>query len=298
MRLNIRKAINELKSMNDNYINNSAPIGVFDSGLGGLTVLKEMLSILPNENTIYFGDSGRAPYGTKSPDTIRHFAAQDASFLRSKGVKAIVIACNTAGSYAYSALRDKFDIPVIEVISPGARAAVKATRNGRIGVIGTSATISSGIYEKYIYEQASSESQIQVFSRPCPLFVGLAEEGWWDDEITRLVAEKYLTQLKNSNVDTIVLGCTHYPLLRNPISAAMGKDVVLINSAAEVVREVSKVLSELDLLNKDDPCAARYHKYYTSDSEEKFKGLGSTLLDVDIDTAVKVDIEKFSTDFG
>lgn len=274
----------------------SGPIGVFDSGLGGLTVLKELLKILPNENTVYFGDNGRAPYGTKSPDTIIHFAQQDASFLQSKGVKIIVIACNTAGSYAYSILKERCNIPVIEVITPGAKAAIKSTKNGRIGVIGTSATISSNMYEKSILSLASAD--IKVFSSACPLFVGLAEEGWWNDEVTDLIASRYLSKLKEADVDTVVLGCTHYPLLQDSISRVMGKDVTLINSASEVALKVAQELKSNKLENIDDTTLPRYNHYFTSDSEEKFKSLGSTFLNLTIDNAIKIDIEKYLPNCG
>ncbi|MDD4717889.1 MAG: glutamate racemase, partial [Eubacteriales bacterium] len=206
-------------------IDRADPIGVFDSGLGGLTVLKEMLLRLPNESTVYFGDSGRSPYGTKSRETIIHFAEQDAEFLLSKGVKMIVIACNTASSFAYEHLKTMSRVPVVEVITPGAMAAVRATRNGKIGVIGTLATVSSNVYDRALNDSARAlrpDMEIEVFSAACPLFVGLAEEGWWDDEITHLTARRYLDPLISSGVDTLVLGCTHYPLLKNAISEVMG----------------------------------------------------------------------------
>lgn len=280
-------------------IDRADPIGVFDSGLGGLTVLKEMLLRLPNESTVYFGDSGRSPYGTKSRETIIHFAEQDAEFLLSKGVKMIVIACNTASSFAYEHLKTMSRVPVVEVITPGAMAAVRATRNGKIGVIGTLATVSSNVYDRALIASARAlrpDMEIEVFSAACPLFVGLAEEGWWDDEITHLTARRYLDPLISSGVDTLVLGCTHYPLLKNAISEVMGKKVKLIDSAGEVVSKVIETLCVSDIANTGDESDAQtvFHEFFTSDSEEKFKALGSSFLGKEIENARKTDIERFN----
>lgn len=280
-------------------IDRADPIGVFDSGLGGLTVLKEMLLRLPNESTVYFGDSGRSPYGTKSRETIIHFAEQDAEFLLSKGVKMIVIACNTASSFAYEHLKTMSRVPVVEVITPGAMAAVRATRNGKIGVIGTLATVSSNVYDRALIASARAlrpDMEIEVFSAACPLFVGLAEEGWWDDEITHLTARRYLDPLISSGVDTLVLGCTHYPLLKNAISEVMGKKVKLIDSAGEVVSKVIETLCASDIANTGDESDAQtvFHEFFTSDSEEKFKALGSSFLGKEIENARKTDIERFN----
>lgn len=280
-------------------IDRADPIGVFDSGLGGLTVLKEMLLRLPNESTVYFGDSGRSPYGTKSRETIIHFAEQDAEFLLSKGVKMIVIACNTASSFAYEHLKTMSRVPVVEVITPGAMAAVRATRNGKIGVIGTLATVSSNVYDRALNASARAlrpDMEIEVFSAACPLFVGLAEEGWWDDEITHLTARRYLDPLIESGVDTLVLGCTHYPLLKNAISGVMGKKVKLIDSAGEVVSKVIETLCASDIANTGDESDAQtvFHEFFTSDSEEKFKALGSSFLGKEIENARKTDIERFN----
>ncbi|MDD2393275.1 MAG: glutamate racemase [Eubacteriales bacterium] len=280
-------------------IDRADPIGVFDSGLGGLTVLKEMLLRLPNESTVYFGDSGRSPYGTKSRETIIHFAEQDAEFLLSKGVKMIVIACNTASSFAYEHLKTMSRVPVVEVITPGAMAAVRATRNGKIGVIGTLATVSSNVYDRALNDSARAlrpDMEIEVFSAACPLFVGLAEEGWWDDEITHLTARRYLDPLISSGVDTLVLGCTHYPLLKNAISEVMGKKVKLIDSAGEVVSKVIETLGSSGIANTGDESDAQtvFHEFFTSDSEEKFKALGSSFLGKEIENARKTDIERFN----
>ncbi len=274
----------------------SDPIGIFDSGLGGLTVQKELMLQLPGENTVYFGDSGRAPYGTKSEDTILHFAKQDSRFLISQGVKMIVIACNTASSWAYDALAADIDLPVVEVIRPGAAAAVRATRSGRIGVIGTSATMSSNVYYNAIHDAAAREFPgmvPEVTQQPCPLFVGLAEEGWWDNDVAVRTAEIYLQPLIDRGIDTLVLGCTHYPLLQETISRVMGGSVHLINSASEVARSVADVLRREGIGNKEPPGQERRRLYFTSDSVGKFRSLGSAFLRMPIDSAVKVDIEKY-----
>ncbi len=275
----------------------SGAIGVFDSGLGGLTVLKEILAELPSESTVYFGDSGRYPYGTKSRDTIIRFAEQDSAFLLSKGVKILVIACNTASSYAYEHLKDSAGVPVIEVITPGAAAAVRATRNGRVGIIGTSATISSLVYEKAVLDHASKarpDLKTEVFAAACPLFVGLAEEGWWDDEITVLTAARYLEPLVRERVDTLILGCTHYPLIKGAIAKVMGPDVELVDSAVETVKRINEVLDSNDLKDTSHSTVSRFHEYYTSDSEEKFRCLGSSFLQQEIGKAVKIDIELYA----
>lgn len=275
----------------DNH-DSKSPIGIFDSGLGGLTVQREMNRQLPLEHTVYFGDSGRTPYGTKSGETILRFAKQDASFLVQQNVKMIVIACNTASAHAYDHLSDKLDIPVIEVINPGALAALSATKNGKIGVIGTASTVSSNVYADAI-KKAAGKGNTQVFQNGCPLFVGLAEEGWWDNEIALAVAEKYLAPLKKEGVDTLVLGCTHYPLLDKVIGKVMGKEVSLINSAGEVVKTIAKILDKKDLHNVQDNKTPRKRLYFTSDSEEKFRELGSVFLDMPIKSATKINIEKY-----
>jgi glutamate racemase len=257
---------------------------------------------LPEENTVYFGDSGRTPYGTKSADTIIHFADQDTNFLISQNVKMIVIACNTASSYAYQHLSSRIGVPVVEVIRPGALAAVKATRSGRIGVIGTSATMVSNVYYDAVVSAAAGESPampIRVTQQACPLFVGLAEEGWWDNDVALLTARKYLEPLIAEGIDTLVLGCTHYPLLHDTIARVMGSDVVLINSAFEVVKSVSAVLRQHGLEHPGagtviDACGQTHSNlFFTSDSVDKFKLLGSAFLNMPIAEAIKIDIEKY-----
>src|SRR4051795_10474316 len=191
---------------------NSASIGVFDSGIGGLTVAKEVIRQLPHESVIYFGDTARVPYGPKSPETVRRYSREIAGFLRAEGVKGIVIACNTATAHALSVLRDEMDMPVIGVVEPGARAAVAATRRGHIGVIGTVGTIKSGAYERAI---RALDPDVLITARACPLFVPLVEEGWIDHEATRLIAQEYLEPMLAAEIDTLVLGCTHYPLIKD-----------------------------------------------------------------------------------
>ncbi|MHB1484949.1 MAG: glutamate racemase [Saccharofermentanales bacterium] len=279
----------------------SSPIGIFDSGLGGLTVQKEVSSQLPDENTVYFGDSGRAPYGTKSKETIIGFARQDTRFLLEMNVKMIVIACNTASANAYKEIAAIVDIPVVEVIRPGAYAAVKATRNGRIGIIGTAATVDSQVYVEAIHEAAKETGRvffddgqpIEVFQQACPLFVGLVEEGWWDNDVTMMTAKIYLESLKEKGIDTLVMGCTHYPLLAGIIEEVMGGGVVLINSASEVAKTIGEVLKEKEMENRNTGKKSADRLFFTSDSEEKFKKLGSAILNMTIGDVRKIEIEKY-----
>ncbi|MGD8414845.1 MAG: glutamate racemase [Candidatus Latescibacterota bacterium] len=220
------------------------PIGVFDSGIGGLTVLKELLDHLPGESFVYFGDTARVPYGTKSGDTVRRFSRENVKFLLERGVKSIVVACNTASAEALPMLQREFPVPIVGVIEPGVRAAAEATGNGRIGVIGTAATIRSGAYQAGISQLRESAD---VTAAPCPLFVPLAEEGWVDHPVTELVAREYLQQFRDRDVDTLVLGCTHYPLLKPVIGRVMGSLVRLVDSAVETAREMKRVIQSRDL---------------------------------------------------
>ncbi len=269
------------------------PIGIFDSGLGGLTVQKEILRLLPHESTIYFGDNGRAPYGTKSRETIIRFATQIVRFLQVHQVKMIVIACNTASAFAYDAVRGMAGVPVIEVVTPGAEAAMGATRTGNVGIIGTTGTIRSQVYERAI-RRVDSRS-VMITAKACPLFVGLAEEGWWDHPITRLTAAEYLKPLQEAGIDTLVLGCTHYPLLGNVIQSVMGESVTLINSGDAVAHVVKGRLESLGLLNPGQGKVT--HQYFTSDSTDQFKRLGSIFLEQPIESATHVNIEQFSAEW-
>jgi glutamate racemase len=261
------------------------PIGVFDSGLGGLTVLKEIRRLLPEESIIYFGDNGRTPYGTKSRETVIKYTGQDVAFLLSKNVKLLVVACNTVSALALSEVKQAIGIPVLEVIGPGSNSAVRKSRNGRIGVIGTPATIASGAYTRAIL---SRNPDVKIFTKACPLFVSLVEEGWWDNKIAEMVANEYLQELKKENIDTIVLGCTHYPLLSKTIGKVMGDDVVQVSSAEELALALKELLLRQNL--SASAKAAKY-QYYTSDSVEKFKELGKLILEAEIDNVERVDLD-------
>jgi len=221
------------------------PIGVFDSGIGGLTVLKELLAHLPGESFVYFGDTARVPYGTKSGDTVRRFSRENVRLLLERGVKSVVVACNTASAEALPMLQREFSVPVVGVIEPGVRAAVETSENGRIGVIGTAGTIRSGAYQagiKLIREEAD------VTAAPCPLFVPLAEEGWVDHIVTEMVAREYLKEFRDRDIDALVLGCTHYPLLKPIIGRVMGPSVQLVDSAVETAREMKRVIQSEDIV--------------------------------------------------
>lgn len=255
------------------HADREAPIGVFDSGLGGLTVVHALLERLPTESLVYVGDTARVPYGPKSPDTVRRYASQIADFLVEQGVKAIVVACNTATAHALHTLRHAVSVPVIGVIEPGARAAAHTTRGGPVGVIGTAGTIASGAYERAIHAQNPS---IDVLAVACPLFVPLVEEGWVEHAATRLIAHEYLAPLRSLHIDTLVLGCTHYPLLAATLQAEVGTDVKLIDSAAETAVETSRVLAERGLL-----CTAAHaptHRFIASDAPDRFLTLGRRFL--------------------
>lgn len=263
------------------------PIGIFDSGLGGLTVFKEIVNLMPNESIVYFGDTARIPYGSKSKETVTKFAMQNTRFLLTKNVKIVVVACNTASAYAYEALKESFDIPIIAVIEPGAKAAVKTTKNRRIGVIGTEGTIASRAFEKKILELDKS---VQVFSKPCPLFVPLVEEGWTDKEVTYLVAREYLEEFKAKEIDTLVLGCTHYPFLQDVIKRVL-PGVELINPAFETAKQVFRILKENNMLSSFEEEPTYY--FYASDNLKKFESVASIFLNEKIKCEEKIDIEKY-----
>ena len=250
-----------------------APIGVFDSGIGGLTVAQEVIRQLPHESVIYFGDTARVPYGPKSPDTVRRYSREIAGFLRGEGVKSIVVACNTATAHALGTLRDELDMPVIGVVEPGARAAAAVTRTGRIGVIGTAGTIKSGAYERAI---RAIDSRFIITARACPLFVPLVEEGWTDHDVTRLVAREYLAPLAEANIDTLVLGCTHYPLLKPLLSEVLGPGVRLIDSAEETAAETARTLATASLGASD--AAEPSYRFIASDDPLQFLQLGQRFL--------------------
>lgn len=268
--------------------NPQAPIGIFDSGVGGLTVAKKIFGLLPEEDVIYFGDTAKYPYGPRSKEIVRKFSVQNISFLLSQKVKFIVVACNTASALALNDLEKHHEIPMIGVIKPGAFASVKATKNGRIGVIGTLGTISSGAYQKAIH---TIDPQKKVYSVACPLFVALAEEGYINKQATHLIALEYLKSLIKRKVDTLVLGCTHYPLLRKIISGTMGKEVKLIDSAEETALEVKRVLTQEGLLRtgKRTP----FRKFFVSDVPDRFVEVGERFLKDKIAQVERIDIDAY-----
>lgn len=265
----------------------NAPIGVFDSGVGGLTVAREIMRQMPKEQIVYFGDTARVPYGSKSKETVISFSRQIAKFLLTKDVKAIVIACNTASSFALDTIRRELSIPVIGVIKPGAITAAQTTKNGRIGIIGTQGTVNSGIYTKTITEL---NPELQVFEKACPLFAPLVEEGWLYDSVAIEITERYLNELQDYDVDSLVLGCTHYPLLRRTIQKVMGPDVTLVNPAFETAKHTRQVLMEKGIeCSKQMP----HHKFYVSDGAEKFKAFANTILPCNVEEAKGIDIEQY-----
>jgi len=259
------------------------PIGVFDSGIGGLTVVRELVRQLPHEHIIYFGDTARVPYGPKSPDTVRRYSNEIATWLTQQHVKVIVVACNTATAHALEHLQRDFPLPVIGVVQPGARAAVCASRNRRIGVIGTLGTINSGAYERAIH---AISSDAEVVAQACPLFVPLVEEGWLDTEATRLIAREYLQPFTSDHIDTLVLGCTHYPLLKPMLAELVGRDVRLIDSAEETAAETCRVLTERDLVAP--PGSVGTHRFVASDAPDHFLRQGQRFLGAAIDEVEKV----------
>ncbi|MBQ2155075.1 MAG: glutamate racemase [Clostridiales bacterium] len=254
------------------------PIGVFDSGIGGLTVLREIWEAVPEESTIYFGDNSRSPYGTKSRSTIIRYSLQNMKFLESRDVKMIVVACNTASAYAYEELKARAKVPVVEVVTPGADVACRATKNGKIGIIATKGTISTGVYKKAVEDRAKElgMNNIEIFQQACPLFVSLAEEGWWDTEVTRLTAEEYLKPLKEAGVDTLVMACTHYPLLSKVIKEVMGDGVVLVNTGEATARVVKELLGSEGAASEGNKCPVR--EFYTSDEPELFEQVAAPFL--------------------
>lgn len=248
------------------------PIGVFDSGIGGLTVMHALMERLPHESMIYFGDTARVPYGPKSPATVTRFSFENVELLTRRGIKAVVVACNTATAHALPALRDRFDLPIVGVVGPGARAAVQATRTGRVGVIGTHGTIGSGAYERALLD---IRSDLEVVSRACPLFVPLAEEGMTDHPAARLIAAEYLAPFRDDGVDTLILGCTHYPLLKPVIAETLGPDVTLIDSAEETARETAELLAARELARTG---GGPEYRYLVSDLPDQFLRVGQRFL--------------------
>lgn len=270
-------------------MNNNA-IGVFDSGLGGLSAVKEMLKAMPNENIIYFGDTSRVPYGNRSKDTIRRYAIQDANFLLTHNVKMVVAACGTVSSVAPD-LEDILKVPYTGVVLPTCYTALRETKNGKIGVIGTSATINSHSYKTRIQQK---NPDIEVFEQDCPLFVPLVENGFIDrnDMVVKLIVERYMKGLKDAGVDTVILGCTHYPILKDAISDFMGENVTLIDSGKETALYTKKVLLENNLVNTDS--CEKSAQFFVSDTPDNFERIASLFLSKDMNNCAKrINIEKY-----
>jgi len=265
-----------------------SPIGIFDSGIGGLTVVAEIIKQLPHENVVYFGDTGRYPYGPRSRNIIKRFSRQNINFLLEKGVKFIVVGCNTASAFALEYVKRIYSIPMVGVVKPGSEAAARLTSNRKIGVIGTVGTISSSSYQK---ELKKLNNSFRIFAKPCPLFVSLAEEGYIDKPAARLIAKDYLTELKEIKIDTLVLGCTHYPLLKRVIAGVMGKKVTLVDSAEQTAAAVKDALIRLKLDNPSTRIGKK--RFYVSDSPEKFKGLGERFLGKPIGKVNLIDINSY-----
>src|SRR5512141_1482158 len=270
-----RMSSNEEISASDR---SAAPIGVFDSGIGGLTVVRELMKQLPNESIIYFGDTARVPYGPKSPDTVLRYSREIVDFLKKEGVKAVVVACNTATAHALPALQEENDLPIIGVIEPGSRAAARATRSGKVGVIGTQGTINSHAYERAIHQALPTAD---IVARACPLFVPLVEEGWRETDATNIIAREYLGEFADAKVDTLVLGCTHYPLLKRAIGEVVGRSVRLIDSAEETAAQTAVTLREAGLINNEE--GEPSYRFIASDVPDQFLRVGQRFLGRTID---------------
>jgi glutamate racemase len=266
------------------------PVGIFDSGIGGLTVVREMMRHAAGESLVYFGDTARVPYGTKSEKVVRAFAFQDTRFLLTQDVKMIVVACHTVSSIALDRLKEAFRVPIVGVVEPGVAAALAATRNGRIGVIGTRATVMSRAYERIF---SGSGRGVTVFTQACPLFVPLVEEGWLDGDVTSLVAARYLEPLKRNGIDTLVLGCTHYPLLKPVLQKVMGEGVTLIDSAEETAKSVRSRLERDGTLSGGGDAPSL--RFFVSDIPHHFQAVGALCLGMELSDVRQVDLE--SADF-
>lgn len=269
---------------------NAAPVGVFDSGVGGLTVAREIMRQLPNENLVYFGDTARVPYGSKSRDNIIRYSRQIIHFLKTKGVKAIVIACNTASALALDVVREESDIPIIGVVEPGARAALQITQTKKIGVIGTEATVQSAMYGKII---KGLNPTVSVIGKACPLFVPLVEEGFAKHKVTEEIIDYYLASMKESDIDSLILGCTHYPLLRSRIRAYLGDKIQLVNPAYETAMDLKYILKESGMENAGKEGEHATYSFYVSDAADKFKQFANSILPYDIETTQQINIEEY-----
>jgi len=258
-------------------------IGIFDSGVGGLTVMHELIRELPSESLIYLGDTGRYPYGNKSPETVTRYSLENAAFLIEKGIKLLVVACNSASSVALGALRAECRVPIVGVIEPGAKAAAARTESRRVGVIGTEVTIASGCYTRAL---KTLKPDLEIYTRACPLFVPLAEEGWTDNEVARATIALYLGSLQQSGIDTLILGCTHYPLLKQGISDFLGEKVKLVDSAEETAREVRATLERDGMLRRRGRGAT---SFFVTDVPDRFVKVGRRFLGERVESAVRIE---------
>lgn len=265
---------------------NELPIGMFDSGVGGLTVLREVMAQLPKESTVYFGDTARVPYGSKSRDVIVRFSLEIGQFLLQEKVKMLVVACNTASAFALPALSSRFDLPIVGVIAPGAQAALAATSTRRIGVIGTEGTIESQAYTEALH---ALNPKVEVFGQACPLIVPLVEEGWLEKPVAKEIVKEYLEPLLLNRIDTLVLGCTHYPLLKNLLSGVAGPDIQLIDSAQETARVVGRLLKQRNL-EAPGGTSPVFRRFFVSDAPEKFAKIGQRFLGHELPGVNRVDI--------
>jgi len=269
----------------------NAPIGVFDSGFGGLTVAREIMRQIPEEKIVYFGDTARVPYGTKSRETILKYSWQIVRFLQTKAVKAIVVACNTASALALEDIRRELDIPMLGVIKPGAKIAANTTRNGKIGIIATEATINSRVYTHFIQDL---NPELTVIGKACPLFVPIVEEGTFlNDPILDEIATRYLDEIKKHEIDTLILGCTHYPILRNTLSRLMGENVTLVNPAYETARELKRLLHKEGLENTEKQDIEKMHTFYVSDAPKRFQQFAASILPCSAKRTTQINIEEY-----
>jgi glutamate racemase len=269
--------------------NSNSPIGMFDSGVGGLTLLKSIKHLLPNEQLIYFGDTARLPYGTKSPKVIKNFSLQIARFLEKLGIKVLVVACHSASSTALSDLKTKMNIPVIGVIEPSAQKAVITTKNKNIGVIGTKTTIESGSYQSFIQK---ANPKISITTVAAPLLVPLVEEGWINKEVTRIILKEYISPFKKAQIDTLILGCTHYPLIKRLFQEELGSDVILIDASLETALCLQQLLTKKSLIN--DGVSLPDYRFYVSDDPNKFSQLAQMFLGEKIEAVKPVALEDWN----
>ncbi len=261
----------------------TAAVGVFDSGIGGLTVLHEIAKLLPHEHLIYLGDTARYPYGGKSAETVRRYSLENADFLMEKGIKLLVVACNTSAAAALDLVAEHVDVPVVGVIEPGAHAAAKQTRNRKVGIIATEGTIASGAYTRALKRL---DPALEIYTRACPLFVHLAEEGWVDNDVARTTAALYLASLKRSGIDTLVLGCTHYPLLADVIAGVMGEKVALVDSARTTAQTVRDTLVRYGIARRSGTGSV---SFFVTDVPDRFVKVGSRFMGQKVDSAVRIE---------